>query len=562
MTTAKLPKINKINDDVTGDLLGDYADLENFASSKPSYLDISNKKQLFTHEMRSNGFDFTSIAQSLMGDDMGLNTHLKKVPHHSPEGVGAENTDLSSTYSDSHPIETNMPQDNKWHPCSNMGPPSLQGQGYDQHRGTYYFINQSNQPVISEPTEASPMAGRFDSSKVRADFPILAREINGHPLTWLDNGATSQKPNQVIDAVSQFYRQTNSNVHRGAHELAGEATDMYEDARETVQKYINAEHSEEIIFLRGTTEAINLVANSFGRDSLKNGDEIILSEMEHHANIVPWQMVAEMTGAVIRVIPNTEIGELDMLAYAKMLGPKTKIVGITHVSNVLGTINPVTEVCAMARAVGAVSLVDGAQSLPYFKVDVQNLGCDFFTFSGHKVFAPTGIGALYGRSDLLDRMSPWQGGGSMIKDVTFTKTIYADLPSKFEAGTGSLADAVGLGAALNYLDELDLQAADLHEATLLAMATDALLNIPGCSIIGQAPHKAGVLSFNIDGHSAQEIAEGLNAGGIAIRSGHHCAQPILRRFGVEESARASFAIYNTVEDVERLVTRLHQICSM
>ena len=248
-----------------------------------------------------------------------------------------------------------MPQDNKWHPCSNMGPPSLQGQGYDQHRGTYYFINQSNQPDISEPTEASPSAGHFDSAKVRADFPILAREINGHPLTWLDNGATSQKPNQVIDAISQFYQQTNSNVHRGAHELAGEATDMYEDARETVQKYINAENSEEIIFLRGTTEAINLVANSYGRDSFKAGDEIILSEMEHHANIVPWQMVAEMTGAVIRVIPTTDIGELDMLAYAKMLGPKTKIVGITHVSNVLGTINPVAEVCARARALGTVT---------------------------------------------------------------------------------------------------------------------------------------------------------------------------------------------------------------
>ena len=336
---------------------------------------------------------------------------------------------------------------------------------------------------------------------------------------------------------------------------------MYEDARETVQKYINAARPEEIIFLRGTTEAINLVANSYGRDNLKNGDEIILSEMEHHANIVPWQMVAQMTGAVIRVIPTTDSGELDMLAYANMLGPKTKIVGITHVSNVLGTINPVAEVCAMARAVGAVSLVDGAQSLPNFKVDVQSLGCDFFTFSGHKIFAPTGIGALYGRSDLLDSMSPWQGGGSMIKDVTFTKTTYAGLPTKFEAGTGSLADAVGLGAALNYLNTLDLQAAGLNESALLAMATDALMDIPGCSIIGQAPQKAGVLSFNVDGFSAQEIAEGLNDGGIAIRSGHHCAQPILLRFGVEESARASFAIYNTFEDVERLVSRLYQICS-
>ena len=389
----------------------------------------------------------------------------------------------------------------------------------------------------------------------------MAREINGHPLTWLDNGATSQKPNQVIDAVSQFYQRTNSNVHRGAHELAGEATDMYEDARETVQKYINAARPEEIIFLRGTTEAINLVANSYGRDNLKNGEEIILSEMEHHANIVPWQMGAQMTGAVIRVIPTTDSGELDMLAYANMLGPKTKIVGITHVYNMLGTINPFAEVCAMARAIGAVSLVDGAQSLPHFKVVVQSLGCDFFTFSGHKIFAPTCIGALYGRSDLLDGMSPWQGGGSMIKDVTFTKTTYAGLPTKFEAGTGSLADAVGLGAALNYLNTLELQAAGLHESALLDMATDALLDIPGCSIIGQAPQKAGVLSFNIDGFSAQEIAEGLNASGIAIRSGHHCAQPILRRFGVEESARASFAIYNTFEDVERLVSRLYQICS-
>lgn len=560
--TAKLPKINTLNDDMTDDLLGDYADLGGIASSKSSFIDINHKNQLLMHQKIGKGFDYTAIAESLMGDEMGLNTPPKTVLQHSQEDVGAENLDLPSTSSDSYPMRSKMPQDNKWHPCSNMGPQSLQGQGYDQHRGNYYFINQSNQPVKSEPSEMPPTAGRFDSAKVRADFPILAREINGHPLTWLDNGATSQKPNQVIDAVSQFYQQTNSNVHRGAHELAGEATDMYENARETVQKYINAGHSEEIIFLRGTTEAINLVAHSYGLDNLKTGDEIILSEMEHHANIVPWQMVAEITGAVIRVIPTTDIGELDMLAYAKMLGPKTKIVGITHVSNVLGTINPVAEICAMARAVGAVTLVDGAQSLPHFKVDVQKLGCDFFTFSGHKVFAPTGIGTLYGRSDLLDKMSPWQGGGSMIKDVTFTKTIYADLPSKFEAGTGSLADAVGLGAALNYLDELDLHAAGLHETALLAMATDALLNIPGCSIIGQAPDKAGVLSFNIEGHSAQEIAEGLNAGGIAIRSGHHCAQPILRRFGVQESARASFAIYNTAEDVERLVTRLHQICSM
>jgi cysteine desulfurase/selenocysteine lyase len=557
--TTKTPDKYTINGSISDELLTGYDEIAALTQEEASISNIKHTYQLFNKGISGKELDYTNLAHTLLEDEAGLNNLPIVGLNQSQEALRADSVDLPSNDKGADEYGTHLPQSNKWHPCSNMGPPSLEGQGYDQHRGSYYFINQSS--TKTEPKITSQAGRHFDSAKVRRDFPILAREINGHPLTWLDNGATSQKPNQVIDAVSKFYQQTNSNVHRGAHELAGEATDMYEDARETVQKYINAAGPEEIIFLRGTTEAINLVANSYGRDHLKNGDEIILSEMEHHANIVPWQMVAQMTGAIIRVIPTTDSGELDMLAYANMLGPKTKIVGITHVSNVLGTINPVAEVCAMARAVGAVSLVDGAQSLPHFKVDVQTLSCDFFTFSGHKIFAPTGIGALYGRRDLLDSMSPWQGGGSMIKDVTFTQTTYADLPSKFEAGTGSLADAVGLGASLNYLNTLDLQAASIHESALLAMATDALMDIPGCSIIGQAPQKAGVLSFNIDGFSAHEIAEGLNASGIAIRSGHHCAQPILRRFGVEESARASFAIYNTHEDVERLITRLSQICS-
>jgi cysteine desulfurase/selenocysteine lyase len=396
----------------------------------------------------------------------------------------------------------------------------------------------------------------FDVEAIRRDFPILREVVSGHPLIWLDNGATTQKPQSVIDRISYFYEHENSNVHRAAHELAARSTDAYEAAREKARRFLNAGSTREIVFVRGATEAINLVAQSWGRRNIQKDDEIVVSWMEHHANIVPWQMLCSEKGARLRVIPVDDSGQVLLDEYEKLLGPKTKLVSITHVSNALGTILPVQEMVEAAHRHGARVLVDGAQAVSHMRVDVQSINCDFYVFSGHKVFAPTGIGVVYGKSEVLDNMPPWQGGGNMIQDVTFEKTLYQPPPQRFEAGTGNIADAVGLGAAIDYLDRVGIANVSRHEHMLLTYATTALLKIPALRIIGTAKEKAGVLSFVIDGFRTEEIGDYLNRKGIAVRGGHHCAQPILRRFGLESTVRATLALYNTCEEIDALVAAL------
>jgi len=396
----------------------------------------------------------------------------------------------------------------------------------------------------------------FDVEAIRRDFPILAERVNGHPLIWFDNGATTQKPNSVIDRLTYFYEHENSNVHRAAHELAARATDAYESAREKTRRFLNAGATREIVFVRGATEAINLVAQSWGRRNIQKDDEIVITWLEHHANIVPWQMLCAEKGARLRVAPVDDSGQVLLDEYEKLLGPKTRLVSIAHVSNALGTIVPVKEMTEAAHRHGARVLVDGAQAVSHMRVDVQAINCDFYVFSGHKVFAPTGIGVVYGKSEVLDNMPPWQGGGNMIQDVTFEKTLYQPPPQRFEAGTGNIADAVGLGAAIDYLDRVGIANVSRHEYTLLAYATEALQRIPGLHIIGTAKEKASVLSFVMDGFRTEEIGDYLNRKGIAVRGGHHCAQPILRRFGVESTLRATFALYNTCEEVDALVAAL------
>jgi len=396
----------------------------------------------------------------------------------------------------------------------------------------------------------------FDVEAIRRDFPILREVVNGHPLIWLDNGATTQKPQSVIDRISYFYEHENSNVHRAAHELAARATDAYESAREKTRRFLNAGATREIVFVRGATEAINLVAQSWGRRNIQKDDEIVVTWMEHHANIVPWQMLCAEKGARLRVAPVDDSGQVLLDEYEKLLGPKTRLVSITHVSNALGTILPVTEMVEAAHRHGARVLVDGAQAVSHMRVDVQAINCDFYVFSGHKVFAPTGIGVVYGKSEVLDAMPPWQGGGNMIEDVTFEKTLYQPPPQRFEAGTGNIADAVGLGAAIDYLDRVGIVNVSRHEHMLLTYATDALQRIPGLHIIGTAKEKAGVLSFVMDGFRTEEVGDYLNRKGIAVRGGHHCAQPILRRFGLESTVRATLALYNTCEEIDALVAAL------
>jgi len=396
----------------------------------------------------------------------------------------------------------------------------------------------------------------FDVEAIRRDFPILREVVNGHPLIWLDNGATTQKPQSVIDRLSYFYEHENSNVHRAAHELAARSTDAYESAREKTRRFLNAGATREIVFVRGATEAINLVAQSWGRRNIQKDDEIVITWMEHHANIVPWQMLCAEKGARLRVAPVDDSGQILLDEYEKLLGPKTRLVSITHVSNALGTILPVQEMVAAAHRHGALALVDGAQAVAHMRIDVQAINCDFYVFSGHKVFAPTGIGVVYGKSEVLDNMPPWQGGGNMIQDVTFEKTLYQPPPQRFEAGTGNIADAVGLGAAIDYLDRVGIANVTRQEHMLLTYATAALLKIPGLHIIGTAKEKAGVLSFVLDGFRPEEIGDYLNRKGIAVRSGHHCAQPILRRFGLESTVRATLALYNTCEEIDALVAAL------
>jgi cysteine desulfurase/selenocysteine lyase len=397
---------------------------------------------------------------------------------------------------------------------------------------------------------------RFDVEGLKADFPILNQEVHGKPLVYLDNAATSQKPRRVINTLARYYELDNANVHRAVHTLASRATFAYERARGKVHTFLNAPDMHQIVFTRGTTESINLVAQSYGRSTLKSGDEILLTQMEHHSNIVPWQLLAEQTGARIVVAPVTGTGELDMDAFERLLGERTKIVGAVHVSNALGTINPVKQITSLAHRVGAVVIIDGAQAAPHLKIDVQDIDCDFYAFSAHKVYGPTGVGALYGKRDFLEKMPPWQGGGEMILSVSFEKTTYNEIPYKFEAGTPPIAGAIGLGEALDYLSGLNYDALAEHEHDVLAYADDALRSVPKLEIIGTAKEKTGVHSFLIEGVHPHDIGTILDHEGIAIRTGNHCAQPIMTRFGVPATARASFAIYNTREDVDRLIEGL------
>ena len=390
-------------------------------------------------------------------------------------------------------------------------------------------------------------------AQIRKDFPILKERIHGNPLVWLDSGATTQRPRQVIDRISYYYEHENSNVHRGAHTLAARSTDAYEAARDTVRDFIGAPSSEEIIFVRGTTEAINLVANAYVKPQLMPGDEIIVSILEHHANIVPWQLIAQKTGAVIKVIPCDETGQLILSEYEKLFTKHTKFVAVTHVSNVLGTVTPIEELIAVAHRHGVRILIDGAQSVAHIPVNVSALDADFFVFSGHKVFAPTGIGVVYGKKELLEAAEPYHGGGNMIADVTFERTIYNGIPNKFEAGTGSIADAVGLGAALQYLSEIGMPCVYRWEHELLQYAMQEMKRIPGLTLIGTALNKASVLSFKLDGYSDEEVGKRLDAYGIAVRTGHHCAQPVLRHFGYEGSVRPTLALYNSPDDIDALV---------
>jgi len=437
-----------------------------------------------------------------------------------------------------------------------------------------YFINPDKLDSKAAPTsigdrlfELSPAMppelgitpGMFDPRSIRRDFPILQERVHGRQLVWLDNGATTQKPNAVIDRISSFYRHENSNVHRAAHTLAARATDAYEGAREKVRRFLNASSTREIVFVRGTTEGINLVAKSWGHRNVEKDDEIVITWLEHHANIVPWQQLCQEKGARLRVAPVDNRGQVVLDEYEKLLNPRTRIVSFSHVSNALGTITPAREMVEMAHRHGARVLIDGAQSVAHMREDVQALDCDFFVFSGHKIFAPTGIGVVFAKGDLFDATPPWQGGGNMILDVTFEKTIYNVTPARFEAGTGSIADAVGLGAALDYLSQLGIENVTRYEHDLLAYATAGLATVPGLRLIGTAREKAGVLSFVLDGIRTEEVGKALDEEGIAVRAGHHCAQPILRRFGVESTVRATLAMYNTCEDIDALVAALLRI---
>ncbi len=399
----------------------------------------------------------------------------------------------------------------------------------------------------------------LDAAQVRKDFPALHQLVNGKPLVYLDNGATSQKPQCVIDALVRYYTTDNANVHRGVHTLSQRATDDYENARSKIRSFLNAASDQEIIYTKGTTESINLVAQTFGKQHIGPGDEIIVSNMEHHSNIVPWQILCEEKGSKLRVVPIDDSGELLMDEFEAMLGPRTKLVSITHVSNALGTIVPAKRIVELAHAQGVPVLLDGAQAVPHMRVDVRSLDCDFYVFSGHKLFGPTGIGVLYGKAELLDSMSPYQGGGEMIKSVTFEKTLYADLPYKFEAGTPNIAGAIGLGEAIDYVEALGFDRIMAHEQELLDYGARALSSIEGVQIIGTAAHKSGILSFIMDGVHPHDIGTILDAEGIAVRTGHHCAQPVMDRFQIPATARASLAMYNTKEDIDALVLGIDRV---
>ena len=436
---------------------------------------------------------------------------------------------------------------------------------------SYYFLDQNPFAFDKKITNASignsfdpPELGKltgsgFDANLIKKDFPILRETVNGKPLVWFDNAATTQKPQSVIDRIAYFYEHENSNIHRAAHELAARASDAYEAAREKVKTFLNAASVNEIVFVRGATEAINLVAQSWGDHNLAAGDEIIVSNLEHHANIVPWKRLADKKGLKLRVIPVDDDGQILLDEYAKLLHSKTRLVAFTQVSNALGTVTPAKKIVEMAHAAGAKVLIDGAQSVSHMKVDVQDLNADWLVFSGHKLFGPTGIGALYGKEDLLNEMQPYQAGGNMIQDVTFEEIKYHKAPNRFEAGTGNIADAIGLGAAIDYVTKLGIDAIGQYEHQLLEYATRLLKEIPGVRLIGTAKNKASVLSFSLQGYTNDEVGQALNKEGVAVRTGHHCAQPILRRMGVETTVRPSLAFYNTTQDVDTFIKTLWEL---
>ncbi|MEV0113654.1 cysteine desulfurase [Streptomyces sp. NPDC050844] len=420
----------------------------------------------------------------------------------------------------------------------------------------------SAQELLADPTTAAlpgPQPPAYSPESARKDFPILHRTVNGHPLVWLDNGATTQKPRQVIEALGAYYSAANSNIHRGAHTMAREATELYEAARAAVAGFLGACSPDDIVFVRGTTEAINLVAQSWGRANLGPGDDILVPVLEHHSDIVPWQLLAKETRARVVPIPLTPDGEIDQDAYADLLSYRTQLVAISHASNVLGTVPPVKEMTALAHRYGAKVLVDGAQAVAHFPVDVTDLDADFYAFSGHKLFAPTGIGALYAKPEILQAMNPWQGGGNMIESVEFGRTTFAPVPHRLEAGTGHISGAVGLLAALNWFTSFDRDAVAAYEDALLAYATQAMSAVPGLDVLGSAPDRIAVLTFTLAGHDPATVADWLDRDGIAIRAGHHCAQPALAHYGVESAARASLALYNTSEEVDQLVASLRRL---
>lgn len=450
----------------------------------------------------------------------------------------------------------------------------LPGMGADAAFSSFYFLSNSDHFTAlkvpktwptNQSTQGYGASGvpkiPFDVNRVKQDFPILQERVNGRQIIWLDNAATTQKPKSVIHRVSYFYEHENSNIHRAAHHLAGRATDAYEMARKKVQVFLNAASVNEIIFVRGSTEAINLVAKSWGEQNLGEGDEIIISYLEHHANIVPWQQLSAKKGVQVKVIPVDDDGQVIIEEYAKLLSTRTKLVSFTQVSNALGTVTPAKKLVEMAHQIGAKVLVDGAQAVSHMRADVSYLDCDWYVFSGHKVFGPTGIGVLYGKEELLNETQPWQGGGNMIADVTFEKTKYQQAPSRFEAGTGNIADAVGLGAAIDYVNSIGIELISQYEHYLLLYATNLMKQIPGLRLIGTAADKAGVLSFVLQGYKTEQVGAALNEYGIAVRSGHHCAQPILRRFGVESTVRPSLALYNTCADIDALIVVLDRLTS-
>lgn len=479
--------------------------------------------------------DLHHFVQKVQSVPLGFPEHKQEVPFSESPGSGFPSDDYDFSFL-----------------FANEKTPLIPIAAPEEEHALYYFLQEKKQPVF-------PSTDIFDVTRIRKDFPVLHQNIHGKPLIWFDNAATTQKPQSVIDAVARFYSHDNSNIHRGAHTLAARATDAYEGSRENVRRFIGAGSTDEIIFVRGTTEGINLVSQTWGRKNIQPGDEILVSILEHHANIVPWQMLAKEKGAVLRSIPVNDQGEILLDEYSRLLNPRTKLVSLTQASNGLGTILPVKEMIQLAKRYDTKILIDGAQSVAHLPVNVQELDADFFVFSGHKIFAPTGIGVVYGKKEILENMPPWQGGGNMIRDVTFEQTTFNTIPNKFEAGTPNVADAIGLGAALDYVNNIGLQNIAEYEHKLTVYGTEQLRKIPGLRLIGTAREKVGVLSFVLNNIPTEQVGRYLDQEGIAVRAGHHCAQPALRRLGVETTVRPSLAFYNTYDEIDRLVAAINRI---